>query len=104
MLETSGPSFPAKGVSVWWPMLFVGVFLLGSLATCRNAATEAVHNAALWDDAQGHPLDYAGDGLKCPACRGVLRWQRAYDYRCQACPTTLQARYHSETGQIEFFR
>jgi hypothetical protein len=104
MLETNGPPTSIRGLSAWWPLLFVAVFLLGSVTTCRDAATKAVHNAALWDDAQGHPLDHAGDGLKCQNCGGALCWQRGYAYSCQSCATTVQARYHSETGWIEFFR
>lgn len=91
-----------KSVSMWWAVL-VGVALIaGGLVTCRQEAGKAINDASRWTDAQGRPLDWAGDGLKCPECGDVLLYQSGYEYRCRKCGLGIEARYDSVSGRITF--
>lgn len=87
----------------FWPTLIGLALILGAAVTCRKQVGEVVNDAALWETADGRPLDNAGDGLRCPDCEGgILWWRQGYEYHCNKCGRTLRARYHFDTVVIEY--
>jgi hypothetical protein len=63
------------------PLLVVCGLIAGGIGGCC-----LLYQAVTYKDAQGHPIGtWAGDGLRCPDCKGYLQWQRDHDYRCKAC-------------------
>lgn len=95
-----------RAVPVW--VVVVGVaMIVGGAATCREQIGEAISDSSMWTRADGKPLDYAGDRLKCPLCaddgeQGVIVWQSGYLYRCERCGRDMEARMDDERTKIEF--
>jgi len=104
MRGSRSPFAPENGAFPLWAILLGLAVFAGGIALGHRETADAVANPALWDDAAGRPLDYAGNILKCPDCGSILFWQERYRYQCDRCPTTLDAKYDSATGRIDFFR
>jgi len=63
-----------------------------ALAATGLLGTWVVHCHFVDVDAAGRPMDWAGDGLKCPECSGPLRYLRGHRYRCRQCGLDAHAR------------
>ena len=77
------------------------VLVAGMVAALVGGVSMTCHFSTSLD-ACGRPLDWAGDGIKCPSCAGSLAWQRRHSYRCRGCDATIEARCHSTTREIVF--
>lgn len=61
------------------PFRLLLLAVLGSIIALQTARHEVYKSAA------DKPLDWAGDGLKCSDCGGVLGWSAGHEYRCKNC-------------------
>ena len=78
---------------MWKPLLLV-LSAMGLAALLVRGVERGAHFSA----ANGQPLDWAGDTLRCQRCSGVLKWQGGHRYLCQTCGGRCQAVYDSESG------
>ena len=86
-----------------WIVLAAGVLLIGGAMTCRKEAADAINDASRWTSPDGLPLDWAGDGMQCPACDAGKLWhQSGYSYRCGGCGRTVQVRRDPQSATFAF--
>jgi hypothetical protein len=77
------------------------VLVVGMVAALTGGVSIAHHMTTSFD-AAGRPLDWAGDGIKCPKCQASLSWQWRHRYRCRGCEANIEARCDSTTREITF--
>jgi hypothetical protein len=81
-----------------WVVIIAGGLVFGGLAVCRDEVTHAVHDASLWTDYHGRPLDWPGEIIGCPHCGGHCRCMTGYDYRCDGCGLRASIRWIAAEG------
>lgn len=77
--------------------VIVGIMLLIGFATCT------VNHTVIHMNARGQPLDHPVGFITCPLCRQGTAFPQGpvYEFKCDACQKTFQARRNPVTDDIE---
>ena len=82
--------------------MFKPLLLLVGLTAGGIGCVVVISCAITARDAAGRPMDWAGDGIKCPHCASPLTWLRAHEYRCSGCSRGVTARMSEDRSAILF--